>query len=57
MLKYPATKKEGIIYFIYKVESLLSIDINKEIVYKVIKEYILKVSNVYTRYILDLYLF
>jgi len=35
---------------------LLSIDIDKEIVYKVIKQYILKVSNIYTRYMLYLYL-
>jgi len=57
MLEYLATRKEGIIYFIYKLESLLSIDIDKEIVYKAIKEYMLKVSNIYTKYILDLYLF
>ena len=37
MLKYLATRKEGIIYFIYKVIPLLSIDADKEIVYKVIK--------------------
>jgi hypothetical protein len=48
MLEYLATRKEEIVYFIYKVISLLSIDIDKEIVYKVIKAY--------TRYILDLYL-
>ena len=57
MLEYPATGKEGIVYFIYKATPLLSIDMDKEIVYKVIKQYILKVSNIYTRYILDLYLF
>ena len=56
MPEYPVTRKEGIIYFIYKVIPLLSIDIDKEIVYKVIKQYILKVSNIYARYILYLYL-
>jgi len=57
MLKYLETRKEGIVHFIYKLEPLLSIDVDKKTVYKVIKEYILKVSNVYTRYMLDLYLF
>jgi len=57
MPEYLATRKEEIIHFIYKLKPLLSIDIDKETVYKVIKEYILKVSNVYTRYMLDLYLF
>ena len=37
MLEYPVTRKEGIVYFIYKAIPLLSIDIDKEIVYKVIK--------------------
>ena len=37
MPEYLATRKEGIIYFIYKVTPLLSIDIDKEIVYEVIK--------------------
>ena len=37
MLEYLATRKEGIIYFIYKATPLLSIDTDKEIVYKVIK--------------------
>jgi len=37
MLEYPVTKKEGIIYFIYKVIPLLSIDVDKEIVYKVVR--------------------
>ena len=37
MLEYLVIRKEGIIYFIYKVIPLLSIDIDKEIVYKVIK--------------------
>ena len=36
MLKYPATKKEGIAHFIYKAIPLLSIDTNKKTVYKVI---------------------
>jgi hypothetical protein len=31
--EYLATKKEGIVYFIYKVIPLLSIDIDKETVY------------------------
>ena len=56
MLEYLAIRKEGIIYFIYKVIPLLSIDVDKEIVYKVIKQYILKVSNIHTRHILYLYL-
>jgi hypothetical protein len=54
--EYPVTKKEGIVHFIYKIIPLLSIDIDKETVYKVIKQYILKVSRVYARYILYLYL-
>ena len=37
MLEYLATRKEGIVYFIYKVIPLLSIDVDKEIVYEVIK--------------------
>ena len=37
MLEYLVTRKEGIVYFIYKVISLLSIDIDKEIVHEVIK--------------------
>ena len=56
MLEYLATRKEGIAHFIYKVIPLLSIDIDKEIVYNVIKQYMLKVSNVYARYMLYLYL-
>jgi len=56
MLEYLVIRKEGIICFIYKVIPLLFIDINKETVYKVIKLYVLKVSNIYTRYILYLYL-
>jgi hypothetical protein len=56
MLEYLATRKEGIAHFIYKAIPLLSTDVDKEIVYKVIKQYILKVSNAYTRHILYLYL-
>ena len=56
MLKYLATRKEGIAYFIYKVIPLLSIDIDKEIVYNIIKQYMLKVSNIHARYMLYLYL-
>jgi len=36
MPKYPVTRKEGIVYFIYKATPLLSIDADKKIVYKVI---------------------
>jgi len=56
MPEYPATRKEGIAHFIYKAAPLLSIDVDKEIVRKVIKQYILKVSDAYTRHILYLYL-
>jgi hypothetical protein len=56
MLEYLATRKEGIVYFFYKVIPLLSIDIDKEIVYDVIKQYMSKVSNAYARYMLYLYL-
>jgi hypothetical protein len=56
MLEYLVTRKEGIAYFIYKATPLLSIDIDKEIVWEVIKQYILKVSNAHTRYMLYLYL-
>ena len=49
MLEYPAIRKEGIALFIYKVIPLLSIDVDKEIVHEVIKQYILKVSNIYAR--------
>jgi len=56
MPEYPVTRKEGIAYFIYKATPLLSIDADKEIVYKVIKQYILKVCNIHARYILYLYL-
>ena len=56
MLEYPATRKEGIAHFIYKATPLLSIDADKEIARKVIKLYILKVSNTHTRHMLYLYL-
>ena len=56
MLEYPVTRKKGIAHFIYKVIPLLSIDTDKKIVYKVINQYISKVSNAYTRYMLYLYL-
>ena len=46
MPEYLVTRKEGIAYFIYKVIPLLSIDVDKETVYKVIKQYMLKVSNI-----------
>jgi len=54
MPEYLATRKEEIAHFIYKVIPLLSIDADKEIVYKVIKQYILKVCNTHARYILYL---
>ena len=56
MPEYPATRKEGIVYFIYKATPLLSIDADKEIVREVIKQYMLKVSNTHTRHMLYLYL-
>jgi len=56
MPEYPATRKEGIVHFIYKVTPLLSIDADKETVHKVIKQYILKVCNTHARYMLYLYL-
>ena len=56
MPKYPVTRKERIAHFIYKAIPLLSIDIDKEIVYKVFKQYMLKVSIAYTKYMLYLYL-
>jgi len=37
MPEYLVTRKEGIAYFIYKATPLLSIDADKETVYKVIK--------------------
>jgi len=56
MPEYLVTRKEGIAHFIYKVIPLLSIDIDKEIVCDVIKQYILKVSYAYTRHMPYLYL-
>ena len=56
MLEYLVTRKEGIVYFIYKVTPLLFIDADKKTVREVIKQYILKVSDIYVRYILYLYL-
>ena len=56
MLEYLATRKEGIAYFIYKAIPLLSIDIDKKTVRKVINRYILKVSNIHAKYILYLYI-
>ena len=50
MPEYLATRKEGITHFIYKAIPLLSIDVDKETVRNVIKQYILKVSNTYTSY-------
>ena len=56
MPEYPATRKEGIAHFIYKATPLLFIDVDKEIVYNIIKQYMLKVSNIHARYMLYLYL-
>jgi len=56
MLEYLVTRKEEIAHFIYKAIPLLSIDADKETVHKVIKQYILKVSNAHARYMLYLYL-
>ena len=56
MPEYPATRKEGIAHFIYKATPLLSIDADKKTVQEVIKQYILKVSDIYTKYMLYLYL-
>ena len=56
MLEYSATRKEGIAYFVYKATPLLSIDVDKETVRDIIKQYMLKVSNAYARHILYLYL-
>jgi len=54
--EYPATRKEGIAHFIYKVIPLLSIEADKETVCDIIKQYMLKVSNAYARHLLYLYL-
>ena len=56
MLEYPVTRKEGIVHFIYKATPLLSIDVDKKTVQEVIKQYILKVSDIYIRHMLYLYL-
>ena len=56
MLEYPATRKEGIAYFIYKAIPLLSIDTDKKTVREVINRYISKVSNIYAKHILYLYI-
>jgi len=56
MLEYPVTRKEGIVYFIYKAIPLLFIDVDKKIVWEVINQYMLKVSNAYVRHMLYLYL-
>jgi hypothetical protein len=56
MLEYLVTRKEGIAHFIYKATPLLSIETDKEIVREVFKQYILKVSIIYTRYMLYLYI-
>ena len=39
MPEYPATRKEGIAYFIYKATPLLSINANKKTVCDVFKQY------------------
>ena len=54
MPEYPVTRKKGIVHFIYKVISLLSIDADKERVHEVFKQYILKVNNAYIIYMLYL---
>jgi len=56
MPEYPVTRKKGIAHFIYTGTPLLSIDADKGIVYKVIKQYILKVSNAHAKHMLYLYL-
>jgi len=56
MLEYPATRKEGTAYFIYKATPLLSIDADKKTVRDVIKQYMSKVSYVHARYMPYLYL-
>ena len=56
MLEYSATKKKGIAHFIYKITPLLSINADKETIHEVFKQYVLKVSNIYIRYMLYLYL-
>ena len=56
MLEYPATRKEGIVYFIYKTTPLLLIDADKKTAYKVIKQHMPKVGRAYANYIMYLYL-
>ena len=56
MLEYPVTRKKEIVHFIYKAIPLLSIDVDKKTVHKVIKRYILKVSDAYAKHMLYLYL-
>ena len=56
MPEYLVTRKEGIVHFIYKITPLLSIDADKKTVQEVIKQYILKVSNIHVRHMLYLYL-
>jgi len=56
MPEYLITRKKGIAHFIYKAIPLLSIDMDKKTVYKVINRYILKVSNIYIKYMLYLYI-
>jgi len=55
MLEYLVIKKEGIAHFIYKVIPLLFIDADKKTVYKVINQYILKISNTYAKHMLYLH--
>src|SRR6266702_93194 len=57
MPEYPVIGKEGIVYFIYKAIPLLFINADKKTVYKVINQYISKVSNAYARHMLYLYLY
>ena len=56
MPEYLVTGKEGIAHFIYKATPLLSINADKEIVREVIKQYMLKISRAYAKYMLYLYL-
>ena len=56
ILEYPVTVETGIIHFINVINPLLSIDADKEIVRKVIKQYMSKVSIAYVYRILYLYI-
>jgi len=56
MLEYLVTRKEGIVYFIYKAIHLLFIDVDKKIVREVINRYMLKVNNIYAKHMLYLYI-